>query len=882
MLSTDIKHSKSTVLAAATTPVRTDGPLTVEDALALGRALNAELAGHRIPPFCVESSFSLLRGLHKPGIWGALCRGLFENRPCSYWSAIIDHGDLLAMPQALERWGGERLAIGAYVDLPASAVSGSDCCTFLTPNRQAYGQLCELLSWRHEQPQAWSSFIAGGTCPIPCHHLIVLCRTSHWLRRFFACGCEVYMQAGVRPATLPADLHDCDIRIAALPRFRALRRIDHNLLPLLHAIRNGTTCSIRHRDRRPILEHDLTFALPRLGQYFAGFEEQLQCGCELLERCTLFKHHDPDKPKWHVPPAPIHEGDADHRLRQLAEAGIPDRYGDQEPPEVFERLNMECEVIRDTRFAGYILTVYDLAKNRTTCGRGSGASSLICYLLGITNVDPIRYQLVFERFLTRERRDPPDIDIDFPWDERDEVIAKALTRYGQGKAAMVVTHQTMSRKAALREVARAHGLDDGSISSVRDQLRNHHRFGSELHLPEPWPDLLPLARLLTKLPRHCGLHCGGVVITNKPIRHIVPIHPAAKHIKGQPVPALAWEKDGTEQMGLIKIDLLGNRSLAVIRDCLQDLEEDGIRVPRQQWLHPDTDSKTRDLVATGKTMGCFYIESPATRQLQQKAASGDFDRLVVHSSIIRPAAMRYIDRYLERLHEHRRTGVIQEEWFLHPALMNLLSESYGVMSYQEDVMLVCKRLAGFNDQQANKVRKVLGSWGEESEERMAPLRALFYAGCRKRDDIDEETINAIWEMIESFTGYSFCKAHSASYAMVSFQCAFLKAHYPAYFLARVITNEGGFYNASAYCEEARRLGITLLPPLRQRKPNRQSSKRCQSHPTRAATHSWPGQRCHPSHKRSAQAAPLSLTQRSSSSCWPGATTATNPPRCRCR
>ena len=167
----------------------------------------------------------------------------------------------------------------------------------------------------------------------------------------------------------------------------------------------------------------------------------------------------------------------------------------------------------------------------------------------------------------------------------------------------------------------------------------------------------------------------------------------------EPSPPWLGEKDGAEQMGLVKIDLLGNRSLAVIRDCVDDLRADGIDIPQQAWLHPDTDDATRQLVASGKTIGCFYIESPATRQLQEKAGSGDFDRLVVHSSIIRPAAMHYIDRYLERLHEHRRTGVINPAWFLHPALM-VLSESYGVMSYQEDVMLVCKRIAGFDDQQS--------------------------------------------------------------------------------------------------------------------------------------------------------------------------------------
>ena len=509
---------------------------------------------------------------------------------------------------------------------------------------------------------------------------------------------------------------------------------------------------------------------------------------------------------WHLPPSPWPE--ADRELARLAREGLRARYGATASAAVHARLEHELTVIAAKHFAGYLLTVHDLAMGRRTCGRGSGASSLVVYCLGLTNVDPIRYQLLFERFLAPERMDPPDLDIDFPWDERDGVIAAALARYGRAHVAMVATHQTLSRWAALRDAARAFGIDDAAITAIRQQLVESARYGTQAGLPTPWPAIISAARVIAGSPRHLGLHCGGIIITAPELRTLVPVHGAAKTIAGTPVPAIAWEKDGAEELGLVKIDLLGNRSLAVIRDCLADLAEDGVEIHERRW-RPAEDPRTRALVASGGTMGCFYIESPAMRQLQAKVGSGDFDRLVVHSSIIRPAANRWIGEYVRRHHQVARTGSHDPAWYPHPALQGLLSESYGVLSYQEDVMLVCQRLAGFGSREANTIRKALGRW--DAPERLRALAPAFFAGCAA-NAVARPVADTVWDMISSFAGYSFCKAHSASYAMVSFQCAFLKAHYPAYFLARVVANQGGFYDTSAYLEEARRLGVELRGP----------------------------------------------------------------------
>lgn len=554
--------------------------------------------------------------------------------------------------------------------------------------------------------------------------------------------------------------------------------------------------------------------LSTLGAAFADRPELLLAGHELVARCTYVPG-----PELHLPTS--RHADPDAELARRAQRGARQRYPMPLSAAVTERLAEELGIIAEKGFSGYILTVADLAAGRRTCGRGSAASSLVIYCLGITNVDPMTYNLLFARFLSRSRTDPPDIDIDFPWDERDAVFAAALDVYGPGHVAMVATHLRLRGKGALRAVARAWGVSDEETTAVAGRLRAERTYGTPARLAEPWPALLADAAAVTGMHLHDGLHCGGLVITPEPIRDLVPVHPAAKLIDTatrrweepnlEPVPAIAWEKNGAEAMGLVKIDLLGNRSLAVVRDCLQDLAAAGRGIDESAWK-PAGDPATQALVASGGTLGCFYIESPAMRILQAQAASGELDRLVIHSSIIRPAANHLISEYLHRLHHHRRTGRWEDHWYPHGSLRNLLSESFGILSYQEDVMIVAQRIAGFDERQANALRKAIGDWG--NHEHLQAHAEAFRRGClANRDEpVAARVIDEVWGMISSFAGYSFAKAHSASYAMVSFQCAWLKAHAPASFLARVIANEGGFYAASTYVEEARRLGVAILGP----------------------------------------------------------------------
>src|SRR3989454_3503775 len=511
-------------------------------------------------------------------------------------------------------------------------------------------------------------------------------------------------------------------------------------------------------------------------------------------------------------------GDSFTLLKTRCEEGARGRYG-AITPAVRARLDHELAIIRDKGFADYFLVVQEIVRQSPrTCGRGSAAASIVSYVLGITHVEPIRHALYFERFLNRGRVDPPDIDVDFCWDERDDLLAWVFKTIGEERTAMIANHVTFRARAAVREVAKVYGLPDAEIARVATGLSRYWGTGTALEATKrsplfrgqefdprrggmlarpPWPEILDAAARLDGFPRHLSVHCGGVVLAPDGVSAQVPVQKAAKGVR-----VIQWEKEQAEEAGLVKIDLLGNRSLAVIRDALRAVKRNhGVEI-RQDSFSPLDDPATLDRMRDGKTMGVFYVESPAMRQLQQKTRRGDFEHLVIHSSMIRPAANEYIREYVRRLRGGAYTS-------LHPILDEVLTETHGIMCYQEDVAKVAMRMAGFSTVEADGLRKVLArKWPGK---RVEDYRRQFFDGARLRG-IGEAGAGKGWDMILSFSGYSFCKPHSASYALVSFQSAYLRAHHPAEFVAAVISNGGGYYSAFAYVSEPRRMGLAVLLP----------------------------------------------------------------------
>ncbi len=480
------------------------------------------------------------------------------------------------------------------------------------------------------------------------------------------------------------------------------------------------------------------------------------------------------------------------RLRGLCMRGVRRRYGSQTSA-VRRRLDYELDIIRRKGFAGYFLVVQDIvARCPRTCGRGSSAASIVSYLLEITHVDPLACDLFFERFLNMGRMDPPDIDVDFPWDERETTLDYVFATYA-GQAGMVADHVTFGARSALREAARAFGIPEPDIGPLTEAFRM-----GEAGLP---PYLSAAARQLLGVPRHLGTHPGGVVISPGPITDYTHIGTSSL---GRPL--IAWEKEGAEEAGLVKIDLLGNRSLGVLRDTLELTAP--LRAcagePHLEWnsFNPLGDSRTREMIEAGDTLGVFYIESPATRQLLKKMQRGDYPHLVIASSIIRPAANRYIKAFLERLR-----GAAYDS--LHPAVEEVLAETRGIMVYQEDVARVAIAVCGYSPAEADSLRKVLSK--KDRSLRLPAFREEFIRRGRERG-ISPKVLDELWEGILSFEGYSFCKAHSASYALVSYRLAWLKARYPLEFFCTVINNGGGFYSRQVYLNALSRTGFPLLPP----------------------------------------------------------------------
>ncbi|NIA31800.1 MAG: PHP domain-containing protein, partial [Actinobacteria bacterium] len=519
-------------------------------------------------------------------------------------------------------------------------------------------------------------------------------------------------------------------------------------------------------------------------------------------------------------------------LKKEVEKGLEWRYGTVND-KLRKRMNYEMSIIEAKKFAPYFLVVADVVRKAPrTCGRGSAAASLVSYALGITHVDPIKYDLFFERFLNPGRVDPPDIDVDFPWDERDDILDYIFHKYGKDCTAMISNHNSFKARSAVREIAKVYGIPDAEIGNITKKMSSYwqpdnlwnltktHPIYKRTDFPKPWEEIFSLAEKIRGFPRHLSVHCGGVVIAPDGLDNYVPTQEAKKILNptgiirdgssGLPhdvndnnhIRVVQWEKDQSEEMGLIKMDILGNRSLAVIRDALRAIEINyGVKIDYAKW-NPLQDMETINLLARGDTIGVFYVESPAMRLLQKKTGKGDFEHLVIHSSIIRPAANVFISEYIRRLKGGTYTP-------LHPLLEEKLGETFGIMVYQEDVSKVVMALADFTSAEADDLRKILSK--KHKQKQIQNYKKKFYVGAGK-NHIAEDIIDKIWEMILSFSGYSFCKPHSASYAMVSFKSAYLRAHYPAEFMAAVISNQGGYYSAFAYISETRRMGIKVLLP----------------------------------------------------------------------
>ncbi len=761
---------------------------------------------------------------------------MFIHLNChSHYSLLAGANGVEQLVQAVSRLGMPALALtdtnGLYGAIPfyraakeakiqpifgaEIQIQSQERAVLLAKNMKGFGEICRTVSARHLS-EDFSLIQKLSECG---EDVIILISNQDILKNLITSRGSKNICAELIAFDQRQSVHMLDFsRKAGIPCIASNRvffidKQDWEIHRLLTAIKANST--VHSLPKNFLVSPEAWLKSPdEMDRLFKECPQALRNTLAVAEQCQV------DLPIGEIqfPPFKTPHGE-NHQsyLEKLARKKIANLYRPM-TGEVQERLERELQIIKRLHFAPYFLIVWDIVqearrRNILAVGRGSAANSIVCRALGITEVDPIGHNLYFERFLNPERSDYPDIDIDFPWNRRDEILNYVFKRYGAENVALISSHVRFRGRSILREVGKALGIPTSEIEIVTSKLPHYSEL-SELEkirrnvpecrsLPledEPYRSMISLGQRINGFPRHISIHCGGIVVSPRPITDFVPLQ---KTPKGFVV--TQYDMYPIEDMGLLKIDILGQKGLAVQEDVVRSVQTNyNVKINFAQ-IDPTRDKATKALMSNGKTMGCFYVESPGMRNLLQTLVSDDFETLVAASSIIRPGVsnsgmMRsFIKRYLGK----------EPTRYLHPKLESILKSTYGIMIYQEDAIQVAHAIAGMTLGEADNLRKCMSK--KRDWERIETYRERFISGSVNRD-IDLTIAKEIWRQMESFAGYAFCKAHSASFALVSYRAAYLKAHYPAEFMAAVLSNQGGFYGASEYIEEARRLEIKILSP----------------------------------------------------------------------
>lgn len=533
-----------------------------------------------------------------------------------------------------------------------------------------------------------------------------------------------------------------------------------------------------------------------LRKAFASHVYLLRQSEQLLQRCSFAFDTKPKNRKSYT--GSVYQDKL--LLERLAYQGMVTRYGANNS-QAKSRVQKELEVIDKLGFSAYFLITHDMVtfsihKGFQHVGRGSGANSVVAFCLGITDVDPIELDLYFERFINPKRTSPPDFDIDYAWNQRDVVLDYLFQRYSPHHVALLGTISTFKGKSIVRELGKVKGLPKEEIDQMIDYPEKCIREDQLVR------EVYAMANRLANLPNLRSIHAGGVLVTEAPLTCYTALDMPPKGY-----PTTQWDMYSAEEMGFEKLDVLSQRGIGHINDAVRYVKQNrGIEVPIHSVADIKQDPKVRALLRSGHTVGCFYIESPAMRGLITKLKCEDYLTLVAASSIIRPGVAKsgMMKAYIERFHNPAGFA------YIHPVMREQLAETFGVMVYQEDVLKVCHHFAGLDLADADILRRAM-SGKYRSKKEFKRIEDKFFANCNDKG-YPEAITKEVWRQIESFAGYSFSKAHSASYATESFQSLFLKAYYPLEFITGVINNFGGFYHTSVYVNEARRLGAAVELP----------------------------------------------------------------------
>jgi DNA polymerase-3 subunit alpha len=492
-------------------------------------------------------------------------------------------------------------------------------------------------------------------------------------------------------------------------------------------------------------------------------------------------------------------------LRTECIKGLAYRYPEANAnKDAFARMENELEVIGKMKFSSYFLINWDITqyarrKNYYHVGRGSGANSIVAYLLGITDVDPIQLDLYFERFINESRSNAPDFDIDFSWTDRDDITRYIFETFGKNKnVALLGAYNTFQQDAIVRQLGKVYGLPPAEI----DRLQKPQRYND---IDKIGRQVLRYSKRLLGFPSHLSIHASGIIISEKPITCY-----SATNLPPKGYPTTQFSMLEAEDIGLYKFDILSQRGLGKIKDALSIIKQNkNVEIDIHDIKKFTEDEKVKTLLREGKAIGCFYVESPGMRMLLAKLRADDYLRLVAASSIIRPGVAKsgmmreYIVRFRdETLRDKARNKL--------PQLYDILAETYGVMVYQEDVIKVAHLFADLTLAQADYLRRGM-SWKFKQRNEFFMVKATFFNNCQAKGH-NPKLIAEIWNQIESFGNFAFAKGHSASYAVESYQALYLKAHFPLEYMVATLNNGGGFYRTELYVHEARMQGAIINLP----------------------------------------------------------------------
>ncbi|HDP88372.1 MAG TPA: DNA polymerase III subunit alpha [Thioalkalivibrio sp.] len=683
----------------------------------------------------------------------------------------------------------------------------------LAQNQRGYGNLCRLVTLLQARPDRETALARGIPLADLADHtgdLIALADgdTAETLADLFDRDC-LFVEIGdpAQFSNAQAQAQRLGLPIVATHPTHYLHPDDARRYRVLRAMREG----VRLGDLPA--PPDLAFpSQESVQRRFAEFPEALANTARIADACRF----DLPLGKFHFPAPDIPSGrTAGETLWERALEGVAELYGEVSP-EIEARLRREIDVIDGLGYAPYFLVVADIvrfahARDVPVSPRGSASSSVVAYCVGIHDVDPIAHNLYFERFLSMERADPPDIDLDLCSRRRDEVIDYVYETYGADHVAMICTYATMRARSALREVGKVYGLPEPRIEQLAKEMPRYWHPRAAKRAKQALTDLLeqlddPIEREVVEMslaldgaPHHLSIHPGGIVISPGPITDLVPLQHASKGLL-----ITQYDMKGVEKLGLVKIDLLGISALTVVADCVEMARQQDPGFTLES-IPPD-DPDTAETLSAARTIGCFQVESPGMRLTLRELAAQNEEDLIVALALYRPGPLT---GGLKDAFVRRHLGQ-EETCYLHPALEPILRETYGVILYQEQVLRIAHEVAGFSLGEADLLRRAMSKHHLHHE--MARMKAQFVEGAQAEGGFDEATAEQIWEQMAAFAGYGFPKAHAAGYARVAYRMAYLKTHYPAAYMAARLAVWGGYYRTRVYMAEARNLGLDVRAP----------------------------------------------------------------------